>query len=210
MSNILFVSSSLMEQNSKSRQLAAEFIDGLRKADAHTTVVERHLTPANMPHLDMATLGALMTAEDQRSQVQQQATVLADAIVTEVEAADTIVVAAPMYNFSIPSTLKAWLDHLARRGRTFRYNEKGQPEGLLKNKKVYVVASRGGQYTGDSPAAPMNFQDPYLRTIFGFVGMTDVTFIPVEGQSAGADVAARGVVRARDALAGFITLATAA
>ena len=210
MSNILFVSSSLMEQNSKSRQLAAEFIDGLRKADAHTTVVERHLTPANMPHLDMATLGALMTAEDQRSQVQQQATVLADAIVTEVEAADTIVVAAPMYNFSIPSTLKAWPDHLARRGRTFRYNEKGQPEGLLKNKKVYVVASRGGQYTGDSPAAPMNFQDPYLRTIFGFVGMTDVTFIPVEGQSAGADVAARGVVRARDALAGFITLATAA
>jgi len=100
-----------------------------------------------------------------------------------------------MYNFSIPSTLKAWIDHVARAGRTFRYSEQG-PEGLLKGKKVFVFVSRGGLYGADSPAAAMNFQEPYLRTVLGFLGLTDVTFVAAEGIGYGPDAAAAGRAKA--------------
>ncbi|HEX9524857.1 MAG TPA: NAD(P)H-dependent oxidoreductase, partial [Reyranella sp.] len=101
---------------------------------------------------------------------------------------DTIVLAVPMYNFSIPSTLKAWVDHVARRGRTFRYTEKG-PEGLLRNKKVFVLGARGGVYSKGTPHAAFDFQEPYLRAVFGFLGMTDVTFVHFEGLAMGPEAA---------------------
>ena len=206
MSNLLFVTSSLMAENSKSRQVAAEFVEGWKAKNSGAAIVERHLTPANMPHLDMGTLGALGIAADKRSAAQQQAVDFADGLIAEVEKADVLVLAVPMYNFSVPSTLKAWLDHIARAGRTFRYTEKG-PEGMLKNKKVFAVVSRGGVYTGDSPYKPADHQEPYLRTILGFVGLTDVTFVPVEGQAVGADAAAKGVAAVRKTLAEIVPLA---
>src|SRR5688572_3119634 len=141
MSNILFVSSSLSGENSKSRQVAAELVGSLRAAFG-SQVTERHLTPANMPHLDLAVLTGAGTPPDKRTPAQAAAARLADTIVAEAEAADIIVLAAPMYNFSVPSTLKAWLDHLARAGRTFRYTASG-PIGVLTGKRVFVVASRG-------------------------------------------------------------------
>jgi len=98
------------------------------------------------------------------------------------------VLAVPMYNFSIPSTLKAWIDHVARRGRTFSYTENG-PEGLLKDKKVFVLVARGGVYSNGAPAAPFDFQEPYLRTVLGFLGLTDVTFVHLEGLSMGPEAA---------------------
>lgn len=121
-----------------------------------------------------------------------------------------IVIAAPMYNFTIPSTLKAWLDHITRAGRTFRYTPEGVPEGLLKGKKVYVIASRGGVYSGDSPVRSLDFQEPYLRTILGFNGLTDVTVIHVEGQKISPAAAEEGVKRAQEAVARLAPLARAA
>ncbi len=197
MRNVLFVTSSLLGENAKSRQVGAELV--ARVGGTHARVVERHLTPDNIPHLTLETLGALGVAADQRSPVQSAAVQFADQIIEEVEAADVIVIGAPMYNFSIPSTLKAWFDYIARAGRTFKYTANG-PEGQLKGKKIYVIASRGGYYTGESPARGMDFQEPYIRGFWGFLGVTDVNFIHVEGQAIGGEAAAKGVAAARTAV----------
>lgn len=200
MGTLLFVTSSLMGEKSQSRQLAADYIAAERAANPGLKVVERHLTPDNIPHLSMDALAGFGAAPDARTPAQAAAVKLADTIIEEVEAADTIVLTVPMYNFSVPSTLKAWLDHVARAGRTFKYTANG-PEGQLKGKRVIVVESRGGFYTGDSPFKSMDFQEPYLRAFFGFVGITDVTFVQVEGQAIGPEVAAKGLAAAKNAIA---------
>ena len=202
MSNILFVSSSLSGEGSKSRQVAGELVGSLQAAFG-SRVVERHLTPATMPHIDMTTFAAAGTPADKRTPEQAVAATLADTIIAEAETADVIVLAAPMYNFSVPSTLKAWLDHLARSGRTFRYTEKG-PIGLLTGKRVYVVVSRGGFYGESSPAKSMEHQDSYLRAFFSFLGINDVTVIPVEGQGIGGEIAAQELAKARSAVATLV------
>lgn len=207
MRNVLFVSSSLMGENAKSRQVGSEIVRRVAGPRAH--VVERHLTSANIPHLTLETLAALGVAADQRTPAQTAAVRFADQIIEEVEAADVIVIGAPMYNFSIPSTLKAWFDHIARAGRTFRYTANG-PEGLLKGKKIYVVASRGGYYTGESPARVMDFQEPYIRAFWSFLGVTDVYFIHIEGQAIGAEAAAKGVADAIEMVTKIETPALAA
>jgi FMN-dependent NADH-azoreductase len=196
MSKVLFVTASMMPNSSKSRQIAAELVETLRSASPHIETVERHLDPSTIPHLSGDTLAALSTAQDKRTVEQQAAVRFADSLIEEVEAADVLVLATPMYNFSIPSTLKAWLDHIARAGRTFRYTANG-PEGLLKNKKVYVVVSRGGYYTGESPTRVFDFQEPYLRAFLGFVGLDNVRFIHVEGQAISPDAASKGLLAAR-------------
>lgn len=199
MGSLLFVTASLMGDKSQSRQVANDYVAAVRAAHPGLAVVERHLTPDNTPHLGMDALAGLGASADARTPAQSAAVAFADSIIEEVEAADTIVLAVPMYNFSVPSTLKAWLDHLARAGRTFKYSANG-PEGQLQGKRVIVVESRGGFYTGDSPAKGMDFQEPYLRAIFGFLGITDVSFVQVEGQAIGPDVAAKGLATAKTAI----------
>ena len=198
MNSLLFVTSSVFGADSKSRQIAAEFVDTWRNAHPGTRVTERD-TATTMPHLSLETLGAIMTPAGQRTPDQAAAAQFADSLIEEVEAADTIVIAAPMYNFTIPSTLKAWLDHIARAGRTFRYTESG-PAGLLTGKKVFVITGRGGVYSGDSPARGLDFQEPYLRAMLGFLGIDDVTFIHVEGLKVSPEAAASGIERARRAI----------
>lgn len=200
MSKLLLVTSSLFANQSKSAEIAREFVAAWRRARPGTAVVERALTPDLMPHLSLDALGALMTAAEQRSEAQVQSVAFGDRLIEELEAADTIVLAVPMYNFSVPSTLKAWIDHVARAGRTFRYTASG-PEGLLKGKKVFVVTGRGGVYSGDSPAKVLDFQEPYLRGILGFLGLDDVTFIHVEGLKVSPEAAAQGAARARQQIA---------
>jgi len=199
MSKLLLVTSSLFGDQSKSTQLAGEFVQAWHRTHPGTTVVERALTAESIPHLSLGALGALMTPAEQRSSEQHAAVAFADRLIEELETADTIVLAVPMYNFSIPSTLKAWIDHVARAGRTFRYTAAG-PEGLLKGKKVFVITGRGGVYTGDSPAKVFDFQEPYLRGVLGFLGLTDVTFVHVEGLKVSPEAAEQGVARARDAI----------
>jgi FMN-dependent NADH-azoreductase len=194
MKNLLFVTSSLFGQDSKSTQIAAEFVSAWKAANGPARVIHRDL--GGVPHLTAEHFGAWMTTPAERSERQQTIAAESDPLIEEIEAADVIVIAAPMYNFSIPSTLKAWVDHITRAGRTFQYTANG-PEGLLKNKKVYVVAARGGVYTGDSPAKPYDFQEPYLRAILGFNGLTDVTFVHVEAQKMSPDAAEASVAKAR-------------
>ncbi|MCB2107012.1 MAG: NAD(P)H-dependent oxidoreductase [Rhodobacteraceae bacterium] len=188
MSNILLVTSSLMAEKSLSNRIAGDVVAKVRAQHPAAKVTERHLTAENTPHISSATLAALSAPSDQRTPEQSAIVALADGIIAEAELADVIVIAAPMYNFSIPSTLKSWIDYLARAGRTFRYTEQG-PVGLLTGKKVYVVESRGGVHAGQ----PTDHQEPYLRTVLGFVGLTDVTFIRAEGQAMGAEPAANGI-----------------
>lgn len=199
MSNLLFVTSSLFGDQSQSSGLALELLAAWREQHPHGVVTTRELTPQTMPHLDLETLGALMTPEASRTDRQAELVAFSDALIDEVEAADTIVLAVPMYNFSIPSALKAWIDHIARAGRTFRYTEAG-PIGLLKGKKVFVVTARGGVYSSGSPAEGLDFQAPYLRAILGFVGIDDVTFIHLEGLKVSAEMAEGGRARARAAI----------
>jgi FMN-dependent NADH-azoreductase len=183
MTNVLLIHSSVFGENSQSLGLARDFL----KRYPHRSVTERALTPETMPHLDGATFAAMGTPAGEQTS-SQQAAALSDELIAELEAADTIVLAVPMYNFSIPSTLKAWIDHVARRGRTFRYTENG-PEGLLKDKKVFVLVARGGVYSKGAPAAALDFQEPYLRAVLGFIGLTDVTFVRLEGLAMGPEAA---------------------
>lgn len=184
MSNVLLIHSSVFGEKSQSLRLARDFLERY----PHRSLVERALSPQTMPHLDGETFAAMVTPATELDGRQQAAVALSDELIAELEAADTIVLAAPMYNFSIPSTLKAWIDHVARRGRTFRYSEKG-PEGLLQGKKVFVLAARGGIYSNGAPAAALDFQEPYLRAVLGFLGLTDVTFVHLEGLSMGPEAA---------------------
>lgn len=209
MANLLFVTSSLFGEGSQSRLIAAELVERWRRSFPGTTVVDRELTVESMPHLSLAALAAAAAPADARGTTEREAAALADALIEEVEAADVIVIAAPMYNFSIPSTLKAWIDHIARAGRTFRYGAAGA-EGLLKGRKVFVVAARGGVYGDDSPAKAFDFQEPYLRAMLGFLGLDDVTFIHVEGLRIGPEAAASGIERAREAIGDLLPAAAAA
>lgn len=197
MSNLLFVSSSLFDTQSKSTEVARDFIATWKQKNPGAQVVQRALTPANIPHLASETLVALGKDRDARTADERRAVDFADTLIAEVEAADTIVIAAPMYNFSIPTTLKAWIDHIARAGRTFRYTAEG-PVGLLTGKKVITVVSRGGFYAPGSAGAAMDFQEPYLRTVLGFLGLNDVEFIEIEGQAIGPEVAAKSLAAAHE------------
>ncbi|MCZ6763724.1 MAG: FMN-dependent NADH-azoreductase [Alphaproteobacteria bacterium] len=212
MNTLLVVNSSLFGDTSKSRAIAADLVEGWRAGlgpNAATTVIERDLRETPVPHLADATLAALGKAGDERSPEEARIAAFADTLIEEVEAADTLVIAAPMYNFTIPSTLKAWLDHIARAGRTFRYTENGA-QGLLTGKKVYVVTARGGVYSANSAAAAMDFQEPYLRTMLGFLGLDDVAFIRAEGLNIGEDGAATGLAEARAAIDEHLALVQAA
>ena len=173
MNNILLIKSSLNGEQSKSTQLANQLVSNL---SANTNVIERDLNTTALPHLTQAEMGAWMTAADDRSEEQQALAAVSDSLVAEVQNADTLVVAMPMYNFGVPSNFKAWADRIARAGLTFKYTQNG-PVGLLENKKVYIVATRGGQYQG----TVKDSQTQFLKDFFAFVGLTDVEFIYAEG-----------------------------
>ena len=185
MTNILTLNGSPKTEGSVSRDLIERFVDKWC-AEYTASVVARDVGATPPPHLDEATIGAFYTPEDARSDDQQARIAFSDELVSELEAADVIVIGAPMHNFSLPSGLKAWIDHVARVGRTFKYTENG-PEGLLTGKKVYVLTARGGNYSESSPAHAMDHQAPYLRTVLGFLGLDDVTFIHAQGVAGGED-----------------------
>src|SRR5262249_875393 len=176
MRTLLQIRSSLFSDNGESSRLADRFVSAWREANPDGEVLVRDLARTPVPHLDAARFGAFLAKPGERTAAQQSAVDESDALIRELEAADVVVLGLPMYNFGIPSTLKAYFDHIARAGVTFRYTEKG-PVGLLTGKKVYVFAARGGVYAG----TPGDTQTPYIRTFLGFLGMTDVEFVYAEG-----------------------------
>jgi len=193
MSRVLIIESSARQQDSVSRQLTQQFI-GQWQAAHQITV--RDLATHPVPHLDSTLMGGWMKPADQRNEAEQSALQRSDLLTNELVAADVLVLAAPMYNFAIPSTLKAWFDHVLRAGVTFKYGETG-PQGLLIGKRAYVLTARGGIYAGSS----LDHQEPYLRQVLGFVGIHDVTFIHAEGLNMGGDFLEKGLNQAKAKLA---------
>ena len=183
MTTILHLNSSIRSAGSVSRQLTAEFLNKWKAVQSDDIIIERDLAVDAVPHLTEQMMGAFFTPVDQRSAEQNETVKLSDVLIAELFRADVIVLGAPMYNFSISSTLKAWIDHVSRAGVTFNYTETG-PVGLVRDKKVYVFTARGGVYS-EGPAKSMDFQETYLRAVLGFIGLTDVTFVRAEGLAMG-------------------------
>lgn len=183
MATILHISSSVRSTGSTSRQLAAEFLSQRKASHPGDIVIERDLAVVPVPHLTEQMMGAFFTPLEQRSLEQAETVQLSDALVAELLGADIIVLGVPMYNFSISSTLKAWIDHVIRVGVTFSYSDAG-PAGKVTGKKVYLFIARGGVYS-EGPAQSMDFQEAYLRAALGFIGLTDVTVIRAEGLAMG-------------------------
>jgi FMN-dependent NADH-azoreductase len=190
--NILNIRSSATGAASVSNQLADRFL--AKFPDAQVTIRDVGAEP--LPHLTADTVGAIRGAAETEAEKQTQA--LSDQLVAELQAADLIVIGSPMYNFGMSSTLKAWFDHVLRAGITFRYTEAG-PEGLLTGKKVIVIQSRAGLYS-EGPAAGMDGQEPHLRTLLGFVGITDVSFVRAEKLAFGPDAAQAAIAEAGETL----------
>ena len=181
MRTILQLNTSLSGAAGQSSQLAGAFAAALARASGARVTV-RDLAVQPVPHLTLERFQAFGTPVAERTLEQQRYVAESDALIDELRRADTIVIGLPMYNFGVPSTLKAYFDHVARSGVTFRYTAEG-PVGLLTGKKVYVFATRGGQYAGTAA----DLQTAYLRQFLGFIGMRDVEFIYAEGLALGAE-----------------------
>ena len=192
MTRILQINSSARREGSQSTRLADRIVARLRADHPGATLVVRDLARTPHPVLDEAALAALFTPEAERSAEQAARVALDDALIAEIMAADAVVLGVPMYNFGVPAQLKNWIDAISRVKVTFRYTDKG-PEGLLKGKKVFVALTRGGSYRG----TPADTQVPYLKTVHGFLGMTDVQFVYAEGLAMGPEAEQAAIVSAR-------------
>ena len=190
--NILQINASARREGSNSTRVASTIVARLQSANPGAKLTVRDLAVTPHPVLDEAALGALFTPADQRSPEQAARVALDDALIAEIQAHDTLVLGVPMYNFGNPVQLKSWIDAVSRAGVTFRYTESG-PEGLLKGKKVYVALARGGLYrnTGN------DHQAAHLKTVLGFLGMTDVSFIYAVGLAMGPEATEKGLAQAQ-------------
>ncbi|MEO8061933.1 MAG: NAD(P)H-dependent oxidoreductase [Pseudomonadota bacterium] len=176
MSNLLVINSSAAGTDSVSRVLVADAVSKLMAAEPGAQVTHRDLDASPVPNLTSTTLAGVRGTPTTVAELA--ALKLSDELIAELRAADTIVIGAPMYNFSTSTLLRAWFDYVLRAGETFSYSEAG-PKGLLAGKRAIVVETRGGMYS-EGPAAAVDFQEPYLRHLLGFVGITDVTFVHAE------------------------------
>ncbi|HTT09316.1 MAG TPA: NAD(P)H-dependent oxidoreductase [Burkholderiaceae bacterium] len=176
MKSLLQIKSSIFSDQGQSSRLADRFVTAWRAANPGANVIVRDLAVEPVPHLDAARFGAFLSKGEGRSAEQQEVVDYSDALIAEVRNADVIVLGVPMYNFGVPSSLKAYFDHIARAGVTFNYTASG-PQGLLTGKRVVVFATRGGQHAGKAS----DTQTGFIRTFLGFLGMTDVQFVYAEG-----------------------------
>jgi FMN-dependent NADH-azoreductase len=193
MSKVLVLNSSVSGDASASRALVQSVVEGLSRPGV--AIIERDLGADPIPHLTPETVDTIRGA-DPVTPVQREARALADGLIAELKSADVLVIGAPMYNFAIPTGLKSWFDHVLRAGETFSYSEAG-PEGLVKNTKAIVVLSRGGLYS-EGPAQALDSQEPHLKTLLGFMGITDVTFVRAEKLGFGPAVREQVMGEARD------------
>ena len=181
--NLLHIDTAITGDNSVTRQIGAAVVEATRRANPAVNVTYRDLDADPVPHLDSASVGKLRGG--QAAEASDPEVLRNTALIEEFLAADVVVIGAPMYNFSIPSQLKAWIDRIAVSGKTFSYTENG-PQGLAGGKKVFVASARGGIYS-EGPGAAADFQEPFLRQVFGFFGIEDVIFIRAEGVAYGPD-----------------------
>lgn len=199
MSTILVLNSSVSSHTSVSRILVEEAVSSLLEAEPGATVVHRDLGAAPIPHLTTTNLAGVRGVPTTDAELAARA--LSDQLIAELRTADTIVIGAPMYNFSIPTGLRAWFDYVLRAGETFSYSEAG-PRGLLGGKRVIVIESRGGLYS-EGPAQAIDFQEPYLRHLLGFMGLADVAFIRAEKIGFGPDAREAALIGAKEKISVF-------
>lgn len=192
MNTILQINSSARIEGSQSTRLAGRIVERLRAASPGARLVVRDLSREPHPELDEAALQALFSPEGTRTPEQAARVARDDALIAEIKGADAVVIGVPMYNFGVSAQLKNWIDAISRAKVTFQYTDKGA-EGLLKGKKVYVALTRGGQYRN----TPADTQVPYLKTVLGFLGMTDVQFVYAEGLALGADAEQAAIASAQ-------------
>jgi len=197
MKTILQLKSSIFSDGGQSSTLANEFVQSLREQGAR--VIVRDLAREPVPHLDAERFGAFLSKPESRTEKQAAVLRYSDALIDELRRADTLVLGLPMYNFGVPSTLKAYFDHVARAGVTFKYTEKGSV-GLLTGKKAYVFAARGGYYAG----TPRDTQTAYLRDFLAFLGITDVQFVYAEGLAINEASKAASLAKARESILGLV------
>lgn len=195
MKTLLQLNTSLFGAEGQSSRLSREFVAAWREQNPQGKVIVRDLSTETPPHLTAERFGAFLAGKGERSTAQQAVVDYSDTLIDELKRADVIVVGLPLYNFGVPSTVKAYFDHIARAGVTFNYTASG-PIGLLTGKKVYVFAARGGLYAG----TPLDTQTEYVRNFFAFLGMTDVEFVYAEGLAISEASREAGVAKAHEAI----------
>jgi FMN-dependent NADH-azoreductase len=183
MATLLKVDSSPLYERSVSRQLTTAFTNKWTYAHPDGTVIDRDLNATNIPPITGAWVAAAYTPEEARTPEQKKLLELSDTFIAELERADEYVFGVPMHNFSVPSALKLWIDQISRVGKTFSYTD-GTPKGLLVGKKATFIIATGGKYDAQTQMASFNFVEPYLRSLFAFLGVTDTTFITAGGTMA--------------------------
>jgi FMN-dependent NADH-azoreductase len=204
MSNVLVINSAITGEASVSRALVSKVVAEL-KAQGEVQVAERDLAADPIPQVDGQGLAGFFGEPSNETQVQARAR--SEALIAELKAADVVVIGAPMYNFGMSTQLKAWFDHVLRAGVTFRYTEAG-PEGLLKGKRAIIVTARGNFY-GEGPLKAIDFQEPHVRHLLSFIGVTDVTFVRAEGLALSPEAKVQGIAAAEAQVADAVRPALA-
>jgi FMN-dependent NADH-azoreductase len=199
MTTLLQINASIHADHGQSSQLAAKFVQAFAHSHPDAQIIVRDLASATVPHLSAERFAAFLSKPEQRSAAQRDVIAYSDALIAELKQADIIVLGLPMYNFGVPSQLKAYFDHIARAGETFRYTANG-PIGLLGDKKVYVFAARGGLYAGTA----LDTQTSYVRDFLRFIGIEDVEFVYAEGLAISAESKASGLASAEKNIAKHI------
>jgi FMN-dependent NADH-azoreductase len=197
MKSLLVINSSAAREGSVSRELVEFAVDRLRQEAPQARITRRDLGEQPVPHLTVATLSGVRGTP--ATALEREARALSDELIAELRAADTIVIGAPMYNFGVTTSLRAWFDHILRAGETFTYSAEGA-RGLLGEKRVIVIESRGGSYS-EGPAMAVDFQEPYLRHLLAFIGIKDVAFVHAEKTGYGPEARAAAIAGARAQIA---------
>jgi FMN-dependent NADH-azoreductase len=202
MATLLHINVSPRGNYSISRQLGNAAVDAWKERNPGGRVIERDLAKTSLTFVDLDWIAGAFSPPEQHNENHKKALALSDELISEVVKADEIVLATPMYNFAVPAALKAWIDHVVRAGKTFRYTAAGTPEGLLagKNKKVLAIIASGGSYK-EAGVSALDHELPYLRFIFGFIGITDIQFI----QAGGTGAVAQGRISPKDFLAPYLS-----
>ncbi|WP_341527589.1 FMN-dependent NADH-azoreductase [Nostoc sp. UHCC 0302] len=201
MANILHIDTSPRGERSISRALSYEFITSWKDTHTGDKVTYRDLGHNPVPHVNEAWIAAAFTPPDTHTPELAEAIKLSDSLIDEFIAADRYVIGVPMYNFNIPSTFKAYIDQIVRVGRTFTIDENGYKGLVDSSKKLLIITARGGSFPPGTPFAAYDYQEPYLRAIFGFLGITDVTFIHADSLGAGDEAREKSLAAAKDAIA---------
>lgn len=193
MKTLLHINASIFSEGGQSSQLTQEFVAEWLRQHPHGRVIKRDLVASALPHLDAERFLALISKPEERTERQAQIVAESDALISEIQQADVVVLGLPMYNFTMPTQLKSYFDHIARAGVTFKYTETG-PVGLLTNKRVVIFATRGGMYAG----TPTDTQTGLIKTLFGFMGVNDVEFVYAEGLNMSSEKKAEALAKAKE------------